>query len=255
VSGPWNVGSDPAARPWSASTPVPRGDPSQQFAQQARTGSQPFARPYVEESSKGYAAATVSEPAKKRGGGALLAVAGLLAAGGIAFGVVKATEKSESPATSQAVTPSGGDSTGVTPGKPEPGSASVPGTDPTANAGAGSNGTTPAGSAVTPENGKATVAVPGEGSDSSMMTVKTETAKTEVKTGGNKVKSGSSKTGNKTGGTAKTTGGTATKRDDQTVKTGSTATPPVEVKKPEEKKPEEKKPPCDPFGAMHGCQK
>ena len=242
LPGQWSIGSDPAARPWHGNTPAGRGDPSQQFSSE----SQPFARPYSEPA--GVAGPTVSEPRKTSRAGVLYAVVGLLVAGGIAFGVVKATEGDET-GTSQGVTPSTGDPspTVMTPGKTEPGSAAVPGeTKPETGAPAAGSAVVPDGPVNTP-----VIAVPGDGSGSSA--TKPDTAKTEVKTGNTGKKTGGTKTGQstqstKSGGT-KATGGTSTKKD-VTVKTGSAATPPVE-----DKKVDPPKPPCDPFGAMHGCQK
>jgi serine/threonine-protein kinase len=258
MPGQWNIGSDPAGRAWHGNTPPPRGDTSAPFS---RNDSQPFARPFTEPSL--HAGATLDDPRqgakKKSRAGIVLVALGLITAGAIAFGVVKATEKS-APAASQGVQPSTEESkTVMNPSTPETGSAVSPDKVVTPEAGSAA-----AGSAD--ETGKTTVATPDEASGSAAQKpdakpdAKTD-AKTEVKTGGrdsgskkNGGKTGQSGQSSKTGGSSKSSGGTSTKKEDGRVLKasggGSATVPP-----PDEKKVEPPKVPCDPFGAMHGCQK
>ena len=77
---------------WHGNTPQPhqqRGDASRPFPQNP---SQPFANPLGDEHSAGYAGVTLA-PAKKSRVGLALLMLGVLTAGAIAFGVVKATEQ------------------------------------------------------------------------------------------------------------------------------------------------------------------
>jgi serine/threonine-protein kinase len=255
MPGQWNIGTDPSGRAWHGHTPPPRVDSSAPFS---RNDSQPFGRPYTEGPDAQHGGATLNEP-RSQGSrsrvGIVVVALGLITAGAIAFGVVKATETS-STGTSQGVqtTTEESSTTVMNPGITETGSATLP------TKAVGDNVVTPtetgsaaAGSASVPgETGKPPIVVtPGETSGSA--------AKTDGKTGGrdtNTKKTGGGKSGQntKSGGTTKTSGGTTTKRDEGRVLKasggGSATLPPVE-----EKKVEPPKVPCDPFGAMHGCQK
>jgi eukaryotic-like serine/threonine-protein kinase len=255
MPGQWGHGSDPAGRAWHGNTPVQRHDASAPFA---RNDSQPFARPFMDSPRGNAAGATLDDPrhgelsAKKRRVGIALVLLGLLTAGAIAFGVVKATEKSGA-GTSQGVQPteSGEPNNVVMPNNGETGSAVAPDKVVTPEAsGSAATGSAATGSAAgTPDEIKGppdeTVA-DGSGSAAAKPAGGKTEVKTVKKTGGNKTGGNS-----KSGGSNKS-GGTSTKKEEARVLKaagGGSATAPVV------EKVEPTKPPCDPFGAMHGCQK
>ncbi len=257
----WGLGSDPAGRPWHGNTPIPgqRGDASQPFGRPfPNDPSQPFGRPLPDEMSGGFAQPTVNEaPAKKKRVGLVLTLLGLLTAGAIAFGVYKATEQPEAPATTEqqqatpaeptTPTPTGSAAAVVAPVDPKPTDVKATDTKP-------ADGNPTDGSASTPEDGKpvdgaATGTAGGSASDSAV-----------TKPAGEKAVSGGDKRTNKGGNKGTRVkqppkgGGTTTtdKTVDKSVKAGAgSAAPPPEVKT----EPVAPKKECDPFGSMHGCQK
>jgi serine/threonine-protein kinase len=250
----WGIGSDPAGRAWHSNTPNPysQGESSGSY-RPAADPSQPFAKPYIEDTA-GNLTSTISEPQRKSRAPLLLLVLALVTAGAIAVGVVKATE-TQGTSASQQVAPETGSGTATQATGSAPSDPLKPGADVTVPAPAGSG----SGDGVHATGVKQAFGVKDEdgGQAGSAGGSTDDNDKDKARPG----KDVGKKTGGKTGGrdTAKAGGrdtakSTQTKKDDRVLKAaggGSGTTPPP----PEDKKPEPTKPPCDPFGAMHGCQK
>ncbi len=241
----WGLGSDPAGNAWHGNTPQPHGqrtDQSQPFARPfAHDASQPFAVP-LHDTSGVYSRATVQEPPKKSRVGLVLVLLGVLTAGAIAFGVVKATEEPGAESSAKETEPalttpdvkmatgSSGSAaevkpieTTIEPVKPDDVNAAASGSGSSAE-------TKPDDKAAKPDDKKPDDKKPDD----------------------KKVKVGSGQVGVKTGvKTGAKTGTGTTKVNDKTVKTGAGSGSVAPVLE----KVEPPKQPCDPFGAMHGCKK
>ncbi len=111
----WHVGSDPNARPWHSPTPNPYASETSGTYKPVGDASQPFARPYVDDTASGLAS-TIADTKKKSRAPLVLLLLGLLTAGAIAFGVVKATEQTDAGVTEQHGADETGSAAGVTPG-------------------------------------------------------------------------------------------------------------------------------------------